>query len=323
MREGMAGFPYIQRASTKIKTLSESKTYLWIKWAGVLIILSFLMRVLMNGWDQQRETFRNIDIPRFIVSVLILSGAFSLLPLASKRTATLFNREISIWKSYQAYFFAQIGKYLPGGIWSYVGRVYLLQQRGIEKEIALYMTLLELFFLTLSGYFCFLLSAYFWDQMPLFISVLFWGGVFVMGVFLFLPFFHKRITPFFVRSGIDGREGDRFKEISAIILLYSCFWGMVGFGFYWMTAALVSIPLKMSLILLGLYPMAWILANFFFFIPAGIGIREGALIYLLNFYLTPQQSIGVSLISRFWWILAEFICAGLVLIGHYSNKGKE
>lgn len=299
------------------------RKWFWVKAAVVSLILFYLGRKFAEGWSVPQASLRDINVADFIFSILILSLALALLPLASKMTAEILNRKISFSKSYQAYFYSQLGKYVPGGVWSYVGRVYLLNQQGVEKQIALLITLLEVFFLSLSGVVCFLLSAFFWKTIPHFIIGLLWVGLVIVLSLLFSPFVLRKIGSY-VGGTVDLTDfRNKSKEVSLLLLVYTCFWGMVGIAFYQMIEAVIPIPFKMVLVLWGLYPLAWIVASFVFFIPAGIGVREGALVYLLNFYLPPHQSIGISLVSRIWWILAELFCSVLVLTWGLFHREKN
>lgn len=290
----------------------KNQVYASLRWIVFSLVVFYFGERLIESWHQQKAVLKDIDMAGFFFSMMILSFGFFLLPLASGQTAAVFSQKISLLKSCQGYFYAQTGKYLPGGIWTYVGRVYLFNQQGLKKGMALSITMLELLLLTVSGFISFLASLPFWRHPPDFTADLLLSGLGFSIFIFFLAFVYEKKRPSSAFKTLQSSVKANLKAISFIFLLYLCFWALVGLGFYLMADAMLSIPVKMLLVLWGLYPLVWIFGKAVFFVPAGIGVREGALVYFLNYYMLPDQSVWVSVISRFWWVLAELFCLVVV-----------
>jgi hypothetical protein len=298
------------------------KSWPWIQTLLIFIVVGYFGQKLSQGWVEHRAVLSHFDGGFFLLAMLVLAMAFPLLPVASKLTAGLFKVDLSMKTSFQNYFYSQAGKYLPGGIWSYLGRVYLFHKEGISKRLAFSITLLELLFLCVSGAFCFLISVYFWKQVPDFLLMLSILAFFAASLCALFPFYQNMPSKILNRLGLHTGLSFRPKKFGFILVIYVFFWELVGLGFYYLTLALGPSPSNMILLFAGIYPLAWMMGKLIFFMPAGIGVRESALVYLLGFFLSTSQSLWVSVVSRIWWIAAEVLCATMVLAWSQLSRNK-
>ena len=109
-------------------TTTWKKAWPWFQGLLILIVIVYFSQELSKGWAENQDALSHFDGALFLLAMLILSMTFPLLPVASKLTAELFHINLSMNLSFRSYFYSPAGKYLPGGIWAYVGRVYLFQQ---------------------------------------------------------------------------------------------------------------------------------------------------------------------------------------------------
>jgi uncharacterized membrane protein YbhN (UPF0104 family) len=57
------------------------------------------------------------------------------------------------------------------------------------------------------------------------------------------------------------------------------------------------------------------------FAPSGLGVREGALVYLLSFMMVTPVAVIISVLTRIWMTLIEIGLIGMVyLMGRYSER---
>jgi len=302
--------------------MAWKKAWPWLRGLVFILAALYLGQKLIEGWSEKKMVFGHFNSKLFIFSTIILSLAFPLLPITSKMTAELFHVNLPMKVSFQSYFYSQIGKYLPGGIWSYVARVYFFHKEGINKREAFYITILELIFLCISGFFCFLISFYFWKKIPDISLILSSITFLLVTLCAFSPYFYKIIPAVLRRFGFRFDLKCTPKKIGLILIIYICFWEMVGVGFYFLIISITPFSWEMILVFGGVYPLAWIMGRLIFFMPAGIGIREGALVYLLSFFLAPTQAVWISLVSRLWWVVAELFCALIVLTYGLLSRAK-
>jgi uncharacterized membrane protein YbhN (UPF0104 family) len=81
---------------------------------------------------------------------------------------------------------------------------------------------------------------------------------------------------------------------------------------------LAAIPL-----LGGIFALAWMLGMFALFAPSGIGVREGALAYLLSFHLPGYIASLAAILSRLILLLVEgiFFIMVLAITGEKDGSG--
>lgn len=66
--------------------------------------------------------------------------------------------------------------------------------------------------------------------------------------------------------------------------------------------------------MIGIYVMAWTVGFLSFIAPAGLGIREGALSFLLSTLLPEATAIFIALLSRFWYLTVELALVGVIIL---------
>ena len=60
------------------------------------------------------------------------------------------------------------------------------------------------------------------------------------------------------------------------------------------------------------------------FAPSGLGVREGALVYLLSFVMAAPVAVLISILTRIWMTLIEIGLIGVVyLIDRFPNRSER
>ena len=68
------------------------------------------------------------------------------------------------------------------------------------------------------------------------------------------------------------------------------------------------IDLSQTVILCGIFAISVIAGIVSFFVPAGLGVREGILSYLLSLFIPISAAILISLVMRVWIASGELVC---------------
>jgi len=91
----------------------------------------------------------------------------------------------------------------------------------------------------------------------------------------------------------------------ALLILFSC-WLLAGLTLYTLAKALSlnNIPFFLSA---GIYAAAWLAGFLSFWAPAGIGVREAILVFLLTEWLPETDAILVSVSLRLILLMSEVI----------------
>jgi glycosyltransferase 2 family protein len=202
------------------------------------------------------------------------------------------------------FFQAQLGKYIPGTVWQYAGRVALARAQRIPVRpvaISFFVELTSSAFA--AGVLCLLLLGH-------------WGAVaagILVGSVIFAT---KRARDgALVRLGerVGGRETGRIVSAAATSLpLYVCVWLAVGTGF-WLTArALIGTPASDVIFYLGAFTAAWLVGLIAIYAPGGLGVREAMLVVILRGKMGSADALVVAAASR---AMLTVVDAGAALSG--------
>jgi hypothetical protein len=135
------------------------------------------------------------------------------------------------------------------------------------------------------------------------------------------PFFMKQINRLIEKSGkrIALPQVLTYYDILTILALYNLYWFTFGFAFYFFINSFVYLPISQYFYITGSFALSTLIGFLAFFLPAGIGAREGTLILFLNPIMKNPYSTVASLASRLWMISAELM---VLLIVSSARKGR-
>ena len=222
----------------------------------------------------------------------------------------------------RAHLLANLGGYLPGYGWKFVGKAYLIQREGVAMGMVSFAVLLEFMGLattravvalaTLPRSF---LDRFGWDLPDPYFG---WLRIGACCLLFSLPWLVER-TVLWMQHHSRRRWGDLLIDKRALwlALLLMCFtWVLYGLGFALLIRSLYDVRLDQVSTLVFSTTTSFLVSLMMFFIPGGISVREGVVIYTLENVL-PDVIVTVgALLSRLVLLLAEAIGA---LVGSWMS----
>jgi uncharacterized membrane protein YbhN (UPF0104 family) len=197
------------------------------------------------------------------------------------------------------FFAGQLGKYIPGGAWQYVGRTALARRQGVPLQPAVSSLFLEagssLVAAALLGPFVFSDSA---RGLAYAVAAVVLGAA---GVFwaLRLPFVRRFVAD--------------LRSVNVVLWSYIAVFGLFGLAF-WLTAdALYDVPLSDFFVYTGAYAAAWAAGFVVVFAPGGLGVREAVLVALLRSRLGESEAIVLAAASRIAFTLVD-LAGGVIAL---------
>ncbi len=291
---------------------------LTLKCALVLAILYFIGRFI---WLDRKQILLYIEHVGFIFfgSVLVLS--FFLLIQAWIWSGLLNTpiRQINRFRGTAIYINSQFAKYLPGAIWNLVGRMMLAGKYGASFSAQLqsiyYENLLLVAVTVAYGLLLFLkLGLVGW---PIFI-------VLCVGLFI-LYIYYETIAEWierFIHRYIRKLANTR------LVILRSAFF--LSYLYYLVSHLLMGISFWLLLLSFdvtsidiieatGIYALAWLL-GVISPLPGGLGLREGALTFLLAMQIDWELAYRIAIIARLWSLLAEILLFSILNAADYIGR---
>ena len=280
-------------------------------------VFFLLGRRLHQGFGALRLEEWSIVPWKLALSLGLLVCSLALSAFVWKKILRLFGVELDFGKCFKITFVSSIGKYLPGKVWAYVSQVYLGQKAGVPVNVCLVSSAVLFLAYNLSGLFLFAVSLFFWNSVPLpLVAVLMAAS---MGFLLLL--FSRRFLALIMR--VAGRLSRRFKgggsngpvpliagpaSVAGVLAVLALDWAVLTAGVYFLVNSFYPVSLSDALVVCGTLVVSVISGVLAFFVPAGLGVREGVGSYLLGSYMAPSAAILIVLAMRLWLTVGELAC---------------
>lgn len=272
---------------------------------GIIIValtFYYIGRVLYKEWDKI-SVYDWTPEPFWLVSsVVFLLLAYILIAGGWTLVLRMLGVPVSPRKGISIFLLSIFGRYIPGGVWSALGRIYLCRQEGIPDSRSGISILLEQAYTVVSAGVVFILSLFLWNSandltkvVPLLITL----PLFI--IFLHPWPFLKIVNPVLSMLGRGPVNMSlRFSDMLVLAGFYIIDWIVAGVAFYFFIRSFYPVDIYFIPIMIGIFAASFAAGYVAFLAPAGLGVREGCLILLLSFFVPTSVAIGVAILSRLW-----------------------
>jgi uncharacterized membrane protein YbhN (UPF0104 family) len=222
----------------------------------------------------------------------------------------------------RAFFIAQLGKYLPGGIWSLVAQVAMARDLKIPGRQAATATFLTLAFSIISA----LLVAAVTLPIAFPDDVAAYWWVF-LAVPVLLVLLHPRSIEWWSGTAFRllRRPGEPVRLSWPVLLratgLLIASWLALGAHFGVLVSEVGDGSAAEWLLSIGVFALAWVAGFLVVIAPAGAGVREAALVLGFSGVLPAGVVLALAVLSRVLLVVADVLLAGVfVLAGRISSR---
>lgn len=281
-------------------------------------LLGYIGYGLWYNWGKIRDYTWDINPFLFIFSITSISLCYVLFVILWKWLLSMMGQPISFRSSYKIWFLSQSGKYLPGKVWSAVGRVFLMHNAGMGRLFSGLNILYEIILMMLGGLILVVITLPFWKgETELIPSYMVLFSIITLCILL-----HPRIADFLINFGLqytkrginEWRSSLRYKQILLLLISYVALWGFIGLSFFLFFSSIHHVPIEQFPLLAGIFVFSWIAGNLAFLAPAGIGVREGVMIYLLGKFYPSEVALVSTIGARMWITGVEMTGIGIGLL---------
>lgn len=299
-----------------------------VKWIFLISIFAFLGKVVWDDWNQISEASLTLRPFPFILSIFIFALSYFIQVWAWYVITLKLGIALSIRGTLESWFYSQLGKYLPGKVWLLLERFYFYESKGKSKKLISTALYFEMVTMTLSGVIIFFTSLLLFKKMPPF----FQEGPTGWFYFLFLPAFFllyprllEKIINWFLKRFKREPITLAISYLNILEILFVCIlaWLVGGVGFYFFIYSIYPIPSSYFLFFTGALAVSSTIGLIAVFAPAGLGVREGALVYLLTSLIPAPIAVILSITTRLWMTLIEIALIGMIYWFNRFRKGKK
>jgi uncharacterized membrane protein YbhN (UPF0104 family) len=291
----------------------------WVTAAALVVVAVFFAVTLAARW---REVISLKWQPRpgvFALACVLLALSYALVAclwgLALRRAAgTPVRAGARIW------FLANLARYVPGNVWSFVGAVELARREGVARSRTLAVMaltqVLSVGVALLAG-----LPVLLAERARLGRPALL-GAVAVVVVAAGAAVFRRQLLGL-ARRRLPGLDPGALVPAPGTVALltvgYAAYWAVTGLAF----AALVASAYRLAPgdvpLVVAAYAAAYAVGFLSLLTPAGLGVREGVLVVALAPVLPAGPALVVALVSRVWTMLAELAGAAAAQLAATSR----
>jgi len=274
-----------------------------------VIALGLLVLAAINQGDAFLEA-----VAGFEASSIALCIAFGIIAtiansLAWRASMAALGADLPFAASLRVYFVSQLGKYVPGSVWPLLAQVELARDAGVPRARSSAGSLLGMVVgattsavigasLLVLGRpqalvdYWFVLVVVALGALALTPPVLSWG---------------LRLVSRMLRRD-SGHLAVRPGALMASIAWSGVMWLAFGAHMYSL------VPAADLLTATGAYALAWLAGFVMILAPAGVGVREGALVIAFGGVLEPSQALAAALVSRLVLTLIDGAAGGVAFL---------
>lgn len=297
-----------------------------LKIVVLLIVAWFMGLAVSRDWETIRAYEWRISAVPFAVSTALFFAAYALLARLWGRVLKLFGTPISYRGAWRMYFIGNLGRYIPGKIWTVAGMAYMGARYGIPATVSAAAAVFAQACSLLSSFVFFALFLILWHSQitGAWIAGAVIGASLLVGVFMFPRNLERAMNALLTRL---GREPVTLPFSTGDVILltaqYAITWLLFG-GAFWFFIRSVGAGLQVGYLYgTAAYAVAYVTGFVAFFVPGGIGIREGILGFLLGSVMPVGVALVVAVSSRLLVTVIELFCVLLTLMGRGEIDGEK
>lgn len=280
-----------------------------------VLIGAAISYAVVSEWDDVVEAVQALAWPSVVLAfVAVLVGMVTAV-LAWRALLAEEGFPLLPWIAARIFFVGQLGKYLPGSVWSVVLQMELARGAGVPRARA-FTTSLAWVGLSISSALAIGLVGL--PVLASFDSPLGWTLLVVLPVALVCT--HPRILTMLVNTVL--------RVLRKAPLPRPFTWRGVGTAFGWLLVTWVFYGTHLWLLAnalgapgmdgffrsLGGFALAMTAGALFFIAPTGAGIREGLIVAALAGVMTEGQALGIAVVSRMIFTGADVLVAGVAAL---------
>jgi uncharacterized membrane protein YbhN (UPF0104 family) len=285
-----------------------------LAWALCLVVVAFVMNALLKQFRQLHWSDFHFAMVPALAAIACVLGV-SAMQLVARWTLLIAYGYPLTWRiQLPAAWVPQLGKYIPGGIASVGGAVYLLRKQGVPGAVGLSVAVLLDALAVIAGLIVstpLLLWAPVRERMPMA-----WLACAVLTI-VGLVMLHPRVFVGLLNWSLRRIRRQPIAEVPPLskylwpVLASFGQWLFAGFALWFMTAAVMPVPINLLPLFIASAALAMTVSYLTPFSPGGIGIREG--LYLLT--LGPMIGPKVAIVVVAMRVVQTLIEVLLALIG--------
>lgn len=292
-----------------MEKLKNSKILNVVKWVWIAAVFVAVVLYAINNYSKVEAYFLTIHWMRFLIAMLLIIAGKMLTMQGARLSVAAEGSYIPFWRFFSLFSLTQLGKYLPGGIWHFVGRFSTYRTEEMDTKKSLRAMITENIWLISSAFLVGLVFLFSFNRVVLekigFTVTQSQAQLIVVGLLLAWCF-GLFLTQRYAQS-LEHFEPRLILNVALIYLpAWLCFGVSYGLLFPEMNPTMMGLAI-------GGFALSWSIGYLAVFAPGGIGVRELALTMIFTGTAYATLSPVLASAHRILWVSAELFM-GLVIV---------
>lgn len=285
------------------------------------IIFFLLFKIIQNSnlIFSYSFKFSLLDLTLILILMLLIYplNAFSwYLVIKSLNVKLKYLTSLKIW------IFSNIGRFIPGVIWQYLGRVYLASLEGVAKTEANASLILEALFGLLAGVIILITSTLFNANIKI-IDSKFLLLLLVLLVVILILLSNQNILSLLlnklskVTKKLEALGKIHFSVRWIPLILTSFFAQFIidGTILFLLSKDVASLSINQLPLFIGFFTASWMIGYLTIIAPAGLGVQEVSIAALLSLFMPFPVASLIAILFRVVLLIAELITfIGMIIL---------
>jgi len=308
------------------KTISTFKFI--IGWPLAILAIVFLIKFTFPNFSTVVKQINSINPVLLLCSILIFLVYFLMRCFLWKKIMQYKGYRLPFIKTAYLWEISEFKRYVPGNIWSFLSRVSLFTDAGVEKNIAGLALLDEIQLIIIS---CALISIF---SLPLMFSVNVSSGLLnqmrliILASAVGIVMYSLGIAIVFKLRGNTNflnnlyLPGYKLKEKIVLTIISTVTFFIFGVATLIASQAIFQFNIKIYVQLSAFFTFALLAGYLSFITPMGIGVREGIITLGLSKITSAATAGFLSIFSRIVLIISELIFLLIIIVLQAKIKNK-
>ena len=282
-----------------------------IRGTAVVVVLAVAVVAFASSGRQVVDHLDDLSVLSLLgAGAAVLAGLFANL-LTWRAVLSDLGSTLPLPAALRVFFLGQLGKYVPGSVWPVLAQMELGKEHGVPRTRSGAVGLLTVALSLVAGLLTAAVTLPFTSADALDQYWYAFLAVPVLGVGL-LPAIANpvldKLLKIAKRGGLEQRLTGR--GVLTALAWAVLAWVLFGVQVFFLTHALGADALPLSI---GAFALAWTLGFLVVLAPAGLGVREAALVVGLSPVLTKEEALLVAVVSRALMSLGDAVWAGVAV----------
>jgi uncharacterized membrane protein YbhN (UPF0104 family) len=295
-----------------LKRIRVSK---WVRAGLLVVILAFCSYGLVLEWPQVHPALSRLHWYSIAGALAAAMASVGCMMLAWRRLLADLGSKLPVPVAARVTFMAQLGKYVPGAIWSFAAQVELSHDYDVPRRRGAASVIIWIAGLIAVGL---LIAAVCLPLTHPAIArryLLFLAAIPVIAICLAPPVLH-RLLNFALKIIRQERleQQVNWRGLGGALAWTVIGWLLLGIQIWLLLADVANDGVHSLLIALGAYALACSLALVLVVFPNGIGAREVILVAALAPVLPHGAALAVALVARVVTTVSDLAWGGIALV---------